>query len=407
MDDQHGKHPHAIAGIARVSVFFNGVEFPFTRQSLFGFAHMVESSKLAIPMIRLQLTDGIDFLASNPDAMVEGAELRITVTARDTDTYTRLFRVNFLSVSPDKVGNVIDLDGYLNYTKYWIETINSHFIAAPSSEVLRRVSEYTGLKYLGVETSDTQRWSGGLRKIHTFCTDVANHGFRSESSCMKRAVTLKGEFLYRDISVLGDTGISSIFSIGSVEQNKLPVVSYYPRNVGGSPNRRTGYRQTLVEYSTCRPTLYRVHKGMQVSVNEGGDVNINPSIRSSVLKGNQWCAPIDYGNLNDNYHRAFYQNSRGTSLFSVGLDVITPLPTVSNPGLTVFDTVKVEAPQEIQELAGTYIVVSHSILIDVGQYHEKFELTRRSTASNQTRVATRNTARTGYASPGSALSEDF
>lgn len=385
-----GSSPYALGGIVTLSVFFNDVEFPFTKQSLLGFLHMSESSKIEIPMVRMQLTDGIGFLAGNPGALVEGAKLRVDVTARDMDSFSRTFRVNSLHVTQDKSGDKIDMDGYLDFPKFWVETTNKNFMGLSSSQVLEQMALYVGLKYVGTNTSDTQNWHGGLDRIHTFCGKVADHGYASESSCMKLAVGLNGSLLYQDVSTLDVANPKTVFTIGSIVPGKIPAVSHLPRNSGGASNRRTGYKQTMLEYSMVREDLYRMHSNMQVNVDEGGEVNVNASIRSLISSGRQMFSAIDYGNVNDNYHRALYQNKRGTGLFSVGLDLVTPVPTVTNPGITIFDTVSVEAPQEIQEISGSYIVVSHAIMVTDQQYNEKFELTRRSAASNQTQVSSQS-----------------
>ena len=402
---QRGSDPYNLDGVIQLSAFFNGVEFPFTKQSLLGFVHMSESSKLAIPMLRMQVSDGIGFLRNNPNALVEGAQVALTVTARGLDTYSRTFRVNSMHIEQTQsAGEQIDFDGYLDYPKFWIETTANHYPNSTSSQVLRAYATYCGLQFAGDETNDAQQWHGGLKRIHRFCGDIANHGYVDDASCMKLAVTLDGSMRYRNVATLDVASPVATFSIGSIAAGKIPVVSHKPRNTGGASNRRSGYRQTMLEYSTMRSDLYRMHTNMQVNVDEGGAVNLNPGVRSSVVSGFQLASPIDYGNVGDNYHRAFYQNRRGTGLFNVGLDIVTPLPTVTNPGISIFDTVTVEAPQEFLEQSGSHVVVSHAIAIDPSSYNEKFELTRRSAASTQSTSGANNTA--NYDSANTALYTD-
>lgn len=381
------KSPYSLDGVIKLSMFFNGVEFPFTKQSLLGHVHMSESSKLEIPMVRVQLTDGIGFLQNNPKALVEGARLTIEVAARNVDFYTREFRVNSLHVTQRAEGDQIDLDGYLDFPRYWIETISNNFVNQSSDSVLREVAAYCGLNYSGTETADAQTWHGGLERIHRFCGDVASHGYVSDASCMKLAVGLDRVMRYKDVSVMDVAAPKATFALGTFAPGKIAVISHLPKNSGGAANRKSGYRQTMLEQSMVRDKIYRTHSGLPVNVDEGGEVNLNKEVRASVTKGAQLVAPIDYGNVNDNYNRALYQNKRGTGLFTVGLDVVTPAPTITAPGISVFDTVFVEAPRELVEITGAYLVVSHAIMITSQQYHEKFELTRRSAASPESRSA--------------------
>lgn len=398
-----GSYPYVQGDVLQLSIYFNGVEFPFTPASQLGYLHMSESSKIAIPMVRLQLVDGIDFLASNPGALVEGAQLTAVIIARTNDSFKRVFRVNSLLIEPNKSGNVIDLDGYLDYPKYWIETTNNHYMGQSTSQVLSNLAQYVGLSFTGIDTNDAQGWHGGLSRIHQFCTHLASHGYIDDASCMKRAVTLDGTFLYQNIATLDVASPKATMSIGTIEDGKLPIVSHLPRNLGGATNRRSGYRQTMLEYSMMRSSLYRLHTNLSVNVDEGGEVNLNSDVRSLLVQGTQMVGHLDYGNTNDSFHRAFYQNKRGSDLYNVGLDVVTPVPTVTSPGLTIFDTVSVEAPQEIQEQSGSYVVVSHAIMLDKTQYHEKFELARRSAASN----APTNVNANSYDSPSSNLYTDI
>lgn len=381
------KSPYSLDGVIQLSVFFNGVEFPFTKQSLLGHVHMSESSKLEIPMVRMQLTDGIGFLQNNPTALVEGARLTIEVSARNVDFYTREFRVNSLHVTQKAEGDQIDLDGYLDFPRFWIETTNDSFVNMTSDAVLRELAAYCGLGYSGTDTADAQTWHGGLDRIHTFCGKVAAHGYVNDSSCTKLAVGLDRVMRYKDVSTLDMGTPKAVFSIGTFAPGKIAVISHLPKNSGGASNRKSGYRQTMLEQSMVRPSVYREHKALTVNVDEGGEVNLNKEVRSSVTKGAQLVRPIDYGNVNENYNRALYQNKRGTGLFTVGLDIVTPVPTITSPGISIFDTVFIEAPRELVELTGGYLVVSHAIMITSQQYHEKFELTRRSAASPESKSA--------------------
>ena len=381
-----GKSPYALAGVLRVSLYFSDVEFPFTKESFIGILHMSESSKIEVPMLRLQLTDGIKFFKNNPSLLVESCQVRVSLLAREVATATYTFRVNSLRITPDTSGDVIDIDGYLDFPKFWIQTTNATYPNITSNELLKKLAQQSGLEYDGDITSDQQTWQGGAKRIHSFCSDIANHGFSSESSCMKLAVGLEGTMRYKDVSKLDVADPVSKMLIGDIRQGYLTVVSHLPKNAGGSANRKSGYRKSAIEYSAMRDNVYRMHTNMSADVNEGGEVNMSQDVRAQVTSGSHTCYAIDFGNVHDNYHRSLYQNKRGTALFNVGLDVLVNMPSIEKPNkINVFDTVSVTAPEGMSELSGSYIVVSHAIAVTNAQYHEKFELTRRSAASDQSK----------------------
>lgn len=385
-----GSSPYSLTGVFRVSIFFSGVEFPFSKESQLGVLHMVESSKLEIPMVRLQITDGIKFFKNNPAILVEGAQLRVALVAREVADAEYVFRVNSIKNTPSSLGDVIDIDGYLDYPKFWIETTGLTYKEKSSNEVLKDIAGYAGLLYDGTTTADTQTWHGAKKRVHAFCNDVAKHGYASQSSCMKLAVCLDGTMRYKDVSKLETGDPVAKFVIGDIKQGHLTVVSHAPKNTGGSQNRRSGYRQTLTEYNVFRDSVYRNHSNLIADINEGGEFNMNSEVRGSITSGSHTVGPIDYGNVHEDYHRAMYQNIRGTALFNVGLDILINMPAITRPKVRVFDTVSVTAPAELSEQNGLYIVVSHAIALSQGQYHEKLELTKRSAASDQSQSAALN-----------------
>lgn len=393
-------NPYAIGDTLSLTVFFDNMEFPFTKVTQLKFLHMSSSTKLDIPMFHMQITDGIEFFKQNPDLLIEGQKVTFDISARNMDSYSFDFRVNASHTEPSNTGDVITIDGYLDLPKYWIETTRRNYIGMTTSEVLKEIADYVGLSYVGPETNDEQNWYGRNTRYHTFCRDVATRGYLSESSCMKMAVNFDSELIYKDISEVDEA--SQTMTLGTLGMGKIPIVSHIPKNLGGAANRRTGYRLTLDEQTTRRPLLTRTHEKVRVTVNEGGELNLNQDIKTAIRQGAYQTAPIDYGNINENYHRASYQNVRGTGIYTFGLDVVTPVPTIGL-GLTLFDTVLVEAPAQLEELAGLYMVGTQTIIIADGQYHEKFELARRSVASAQ---STRVVDETNYDSEDSSLFKD-
>jgi hypothetical protein len=385
-----GNSPYALAGVFRVSLYFSGVEFPFTKESHIAILHMSESSKLEIPMIRLQFTDGIQFFKNNPGLLVEASQIEIALLAREVASATYKFRVNSLHVSPSKMGDVVDIDGYLDFPRYWIQTTNAVYKSLTSGDLLKQLATQSGLTYDGDVTSDQQTWHGGAKRIHAFCNEIANHGFSSDTSCMKLAVCFDGTMRYKDISKLDVNEPVAKMLISDIRQGYITVVSHQPKNSGGSANRKAGYKKTATEYSVVRDTPYRTHTNIAADINEGGEFNMNQDVRDLVESGAHQCYAIDYGNVHDNYNRSRYQNIRGTALFNVGLDILINMPAIENPKVSVFDTINITAPAEQSELNGSYIVVSHAISITNSQYHEKFELTRRSAASDQSKKASDN-----------------
>jgi hypothetical protein len=375
MTTRSGSFPYDASDVVRVSVYISDVEFPFVKGNQFGSIHMSESTKLEIPMCKVNFTDGIGWIARNPGALVEGAKMDISYTARNSDIRNVSFRINHRKITPSQTGDVIDIDGYLDVVPYWVETTDKVYNNVTSDEMLAKACPYLGLTYSGIPTNDSQTWYGGNRRWHTFLTETANRGYISDTSCMKRGVTLDKEFRYRDVST-NPSDISGRVFIGDARDGFIPAVSHEPKNLGGSANRKSGYKQTMQEYSMMRDTVHRSHDGLGVQANFKGELNVNTEVRNQVSQGETRFAAIDYGNVSDNYHRALYQNKRGGSLFSVGLDFLTPQATDGK--ISLFDKLEISGPEELGDILGDYMVASHAIVILPSAYYEKFETIRKS-----------------------------
>ncbi len=363
-----------------IGISFNNVEFPFTKASTLGVIHMSSSAKLGLPMLYCQLADNIKFSSNNAAQLVEGALVELYLKPRSASAEVFKFRINSLTIKREQSGDYITFDAYLDKPKWWIQTTNEVFSNQQSTKVLESLAASAELTFSGDLTNDTQNWYGSNYRVHDFAKRVARAGYVNDFSFMQLATTFSGELRYFNLEKMGVP--AQRFTLLEVQPGLIPAVSFQPKNLGGIPNRESAYKDLLLEQNPLDDILYKAQKGIAVDVNEKGKLNLSEDVKTSLVQATHKVGPINYGNVTENYKRAQYQNKRIADLFSQGLDLVTPVPSLSLD-LDLLDTVEVVAKSQLEEFAGLYRIASKSIYVKSSEYYEKFELVRRSVSSVQ------------------------
>jgi hypothetical protein len=371
-----------------LGIFFNGVEFPFTRGSSLGFLNMSENVKLKLPTIHLQLNDGIEFFNQNKLALLSGSPVTVVLTVTDF-TICSTFLINTTQIKKQAGTDLVTLDGYLALPKFWIETCDERFVDKTSSDVLTEIAKRVEdldmftpqTSHYISSTNDRQMWQGGRRRYAEFAKDLASAGYKDEFSTMVFSVDLQGSFQYVDIQVMGKP--SAVFALYSVDPTKgIPVPSFSPKNNGGFSSVTNGYGQTAIEQNVINTaanknaTPWVEHKEIKVKTDEQGPINLNAKVKATVKTGPNIVMPINYGNTGNNHYKARYQNERSRSLFNNGIDCLVPIPT-KQFGLDLLDTVAVSAPEELGEYQGLYRMSGRTIRVTPTDYFERIEMLRR------------------------------
>lgn len=371
-----------------LGIYFNGVEFPFTRGSTLGFLTMSENVRLKLPTIHLQLNDGIEFFNQNKYALLAGSPITVYLSVTNF-TMISTFLVNSTKLVKQSGSDLVTVDGYLALPKYWIETCDERYVNKTSSEVLKSIAsriEDTQLftprtAHYIADTNDRQLWQGGRRRYAEFAKEVATSGYKDEGSTMVFTVDLQGSFQYVDVQVMGSKP-SGVFALHSIDPAKgIPVPNFSPKNSGGFSSVANGYALTSVEQNVSNPTNknaspWVVHSTVKVKVDEQGPVNMNSTVKSKVKTGHNVVMPINYGNTGQNYYKARYQNERTASLFNTGIDCLVPIPT-KQFGVDMLDTVAVSSPPELSEYQGLYRLAGRTIRVTPTDYYERLEFLRR------------------------------
>lgn len=364
--------PYAIKGRLVLQLYFNDIEFPFSASSPLGFLHISSSSRIDVPMVYGKITDGSEFFKTIASAMVEGTVLKVVMQPLQSTVKVYTFRINSLRTQKSPDGAIVTFDGYLDFPKYWVSATQRVFLNKTTHEVIKEICADCDIGYIGTPTNDHQNWYGSNKRYHEIVRDLANSGYKDDSGCMARALGTDGNLAYVDVTDMSD--VAADFSMGEYIPGKVPIVSFLPYNAGGAMNKHSGYKSEYLQQSPNLSQVFAVQQAVATDLEEGGFLNMNKEVQAVMEKGLNRISPIDYGNVNQTFHRSQYQNSRIRNLFTQGIDVVTNYPT---DNLWPLDTVRVTGPAEAYEYTGIYKIISHTIMIQNDDYHEKFELRRR------------------------------
>lgn len=356
-----------------LKVLFNGEEFLFGRANSLEFLHMVQSTKIGVPMLHMALQDNVGFLSQSKH-LGDGAIIQIILSSRsEGKTTSYVFRLNSFKPTPNSGAYRYEIDGYLNCPVYW-HASQRESIEGTSKSVLSKIAALSNLYFSGDETSDDQIWIPGNRYYYAWAQEIASRGFRSDNSCMQLALNLNRLVTYKDISAPSQP--TERFNFGGYLQGTLLASDVTPMLASGTLNHHAGYADMLVEQDT-EVEDSQVNSKVQVSLqsSEGG-LQVNSNVKGAVERSTVRLAPIDVGNVHPNYEKAFYQNRRISSLFSTQVSVVTPALT----GLNCLDTVGLTVDQAydyLQSYSGNYRVGSRTIWVSGNDYFEKLALFRR------------------------------
>ena len=354
-----------------VNITIDGKELPFRRMNKLVSMQISAGSVLALPMVHIQYVDSMEWV-SKSRCLYDGAVIDVSVTPVDKESRVYSFRLNSFKENRQSETITYDIDGYLNYPRYWSQSSTTQ-MEGSSSAVLQHIAETCGWasKDVDVEsTADTQLWIPRNRRYHEWARYVAERGYSTETSCMTLAVDPEFGFRYRDL--MKDGAASARFGLAVLAKDTILVSSYKPKTSSGLMNKQLGYNMKYVEQKPLSTDPFRSHQRIDVNQSQG-TLMMNGTIKKGLEAGRIRIGPIDPGNVNENYERGLYQNKRAASLFGVTLDVLTPF--VTNVGL--LDRVEFTAPTTVDYLrpySTQYHVANRCIVVREVDYFEKFTL---------------------------------
>lgn len=362
---------YAVQDRLAIQILFEGKEFPFNRMNSLGYLHIAASAKLSVPMLDMQVMDTIGWVSKN-NVLFDGAKIEVVISSKGSPGYTYSFRLN--SFKEDRAGDTTTyhIDGYLDAAKYWSGSQRDSITGTPS-EVLRTIASACGLKQDIDGTTNSQTWFSRNQKYHEWAREVGDSGYASDQSCMVLALDLDGTLRYKNV---GSTSTANkIVSLVQPVRNTIHAPVFMPRVTSGVANMVSGYRSNLVQQNPLSEQLYRIHQRVEFQNDEQGSLMVNGNVSSAVERGLVMFAPINPGNVGEEFERGRYQNKRVGFLYSVGLDVLTPDVTE----LPLLATVDVTSPvdERTKMYAGRYRVVTRTLFVKGADYYEKLELSRK------------------------------
>jgi hypothetical protein len=365
-----------IQGRINLKLLINGWEFPFDRTNSLGFLHMSSGVQISVPMIHLVLQDNSEVLTS-VNRLTDGALIQVILqVGEQPESRVYNFRTNSIKRTPNEGGNSYEIDGYFNNIRYWQESATEP-ITATSSGALKQITDICGLEFDGDATTDSQTWWPRNRRYHEWVHTIKEHGFLSELSCMRSALNLNGKLVYKDLS----KALKPVakFSYIDPKPGFFLVTDALPVVASGAPNHFVGYADRIIEQNLSSDTFNKVTKEIQVKKKPSeGSLSMSATVKSLIKQANVSFGPLDPGNAHADYLKAAYQNKRISSLFSTGLDVLTPQPTDLNVLDPVYVTME-RADGYLKMHSGDYHVVSRTIYVQGSNYYERLNLRRKTT----------------------------
>lgn len=370
-----------VAGRISLKIYFNGRELPlgYGTGLAVNFIHMSCSTRLAVPMIHLGIRDTTDFLVNNK-LLFDNCLITIIIGDQSAQSTTYEFRLNSFTNPNSAVSDQrnIEIDGYLNLTKYWQSTAMKPFTGT-SSALIGDIASICSLNYLGDKTSDSQTWFPRNLPYHEWARTVSERGYKSETSCMQLGVDLSKTLVYKDVAST-ETAIVKI-SVGQPKSGHLFAVDASPSSSPGAKNSLTGYSSILVEQDLLDPT-YRTTSKIKLATRQGSSsLSMNSEVKLQAGLGRVRFSPIDPGNVHTNYEKAFYQNRRLTNLFVNKLELVVKEPS----GLKLLDLAIIDMDNKnrnLDKLGGLYRLASRVVYFQGMDYLEKLEFGSRSVSYN-------------------------
>lgn len=370
---------YELQGRLNLKLLFNGWEFPFQRANSIGFLHMSSGSQIGVPMFHMVLQDNTEVL-SQVNRLNDSSLVQIVIQeGEQPDSNSYSFRTNYVKRTPNDGGYSYEFDGYFDCVKYWQES-TAEPITATSSGAIKQIAETCDLKFEGDTTTDSQTWWPRNRLYHEWVHSIKEHGFRTDTSCMRAALNFDRTLVYKDIANIKK--IAAKFSFADPQPGFLLVTDAQPVQASGTSNHFSGYADQVIEQNLSEDTFNRITKEIQVKKRAGeGSLLMSSFVKKSLKQANVSFGPISPGNAHVEYMKAAYQNKRLNGLYSSGLDVITP----QNTDLKVLDMVSInmeKADGYLKMYSGQYIVANRTIYISGSNYSERLNL-RRNTLNAQ------------------------
>lgn len=345
----------------------NFVSFQFT-----------SSLSLLAPVARLIVQDTRKVLKDSA-ALFDGSRIRVRVATGTNFENAQDYPIRIFHVEKPAGGSsaIFLIDGYYDMSTY-MSAVTSAPIRGRSVDVMASIASSCGIQntMLAPATDDVQVWHPNNTRWAKFARDVAQHGYVSDTSCMRLGVDDLGTLRYLDVMDQKPQTGSTGFIFGQDPTKGFRIWESQMIMNSGMNNLDSGYGHIMSQS--------RVHAA-DVGISSADIRSNTPLVMNQTLKdqlsqvAKRSFMPIDAGNVNDNFAKARYQNDRIGKTFSAGCLV----KTHSRTGYQIMDSAPVEyrdsgIPGETEDnyYTGDHVITDKTIFVRGAAYHEVFRFMR-------------------------------
>jgi len=351
------------------------------------YCHIIDDVGVLLPMFELSF---LDVAGKSKDKVTigDGTPFSATLGKAESAGNLREMKFNTFTVKEHKEtpsGYEYKIMGLLTAPKFLKGQFTKSF-KGDSSTVIGNIAKECNLQYKSLTSApqDSQAWLSAGKAYGNFSHFVREHGWVNDKSCMHSAVALdypSDTLIYVNLTEQVKTQPVATFCIIEPKSSTGPtfrILNYEVVNKGGMSNNLSGYgHQKIVEHMDGTAV---VHNPVAATKMESS-LNIDKSIKQDIPLVKREYSPIDCGNTNDKFTKAYHQNARLRATYSNYLTLVTNEFT----GVKLYDVVQVTLPDQVQGgssdgNSGKYMVNGKIRIITGSNYYERLKLI--STGSN-------------------------
>ncbi len=359
-----------------VSIYINDNEYPLDALSTLNWLHISTTFRHALPTVSMQISDVRHIF--DTIGILDGTPLRVVIKPYGKDSKTYKFRK--FNHKREFTGAFFTwtLYGYWDSPLYWTGS-SVAALEGTANSVLQQIASTCSLAFDGVSTNDSQIWIPRNRSYKAWAKDIVNHAWINDTSCLVHGVDLDGTLRLKDFNNLPDPKIKIVAY--TLADNAFTAIDVKANASSGLNNALTGYQNMRVSQTVIADSDDEVHDAIS-DLNWTPDVktpHYNMDLKKQLGRGAVRFAPIDAGNLHDNYDKADYQNTRYRNLFSFGMEALMMDCMDVQLGQKVSLAIQDESTGQDTPNSGTYTVTGHGLYLQAANYSELLGLARHGT----------------------------
>lgn len=284
---------------------------------------IVEDIETILPTCTISFICDEFFLKDNP--IVDGSKLQIDIF-NSSKQVKESYKFRVFNTKIEIQNNVIiyNIYGYFDIYGMYSDAYK-YVLFGNSSEVFNNIAAQLKLKTDIDNTKDKQLWSASNLNVVQWLSNIANHGYIGDTSCMIWAVDRNCKLLYKDLSnIITRARNSSLYNLSVGMNNKLKSAKdiiyataspVFDSGVENLSKRGYGGSDYYFDFKT-----YAIKEAVsKKAVASSNIINVNKDLAASASRN--YYKGFNFGNHHENYYQAEIQNQRLASLFSTYFNI--------------------------------------------------------------------------------------